>query len=160
MTAKELKRLNRAQLLEMLIALTEENDTLRTQLADAQEELNQRQIALSNAGSIAEAALQLNRVFDAAQAAADQYLEHIESMEKETQQKITAQLEEAEKKCRTMEEDTKERCRALQHRAELDAQQNWRELTQRLDQLDGSTAELKDYLTKKKKKKESKKNVE
>ena len=163
MTDKELKRLNRAQLLEMLITLTEENESLRTQLSAMQAQLNQRQILLNNAGSIAEAAMQLNHVFTSAQAAADQYLEHIQQMEKEAAQKIAAQLEEAETNCRNMEDDARERCRALQHQAELDAQQNWRELTQRLDQLDGSTAELRDYLTlgkKKRKKKEEKRTAE
>lgn len=37
--------------------------------------LNERDIKIQNAGSIAEAALSLNQVFETAQAAADQYLE-------------------------------------------------------------------------------------
>lgn len=78
MTEKELKRLSRSELLEMLIGQMEENEKLKIELEQAREQVNSRQIAIDRAGSIAEAALALNGVFDAAQAAAAQYLENIQ----------------------------------------------------------------------------------
>ena len=77
MTDKELRRLSRGELLEMLIAQVEENDQLKNRLELAEAQLRDRKIAINNAGSLAEAALSLNGVFQAAEAAAQQYLENI-----------------------------------------------------------------------------------
>ena len=74
MTEKDLKKLNRYQLLEMLIIQTERADDLQRQLEQAQEQLNSREVQMTVIGSIAEASLQLSGVFDAAQTAADMYL--------------------------------------------------------------------------------------
>ncbi len=74
---KELKKLNRAELLEILISQSKEIDSLKQQLQEANEKLEDRRIIIENAGSIAEASLMLNGVFEAAQNAAEQYLENI-----------------------------------------------------------------------------------
>ncbi len=79
MTDKELKRLSRAELLEMLIEQMKENEDLRSQLEEANKKLDNRKIIIENSGSIAEAALKLNGVFEAAEKAAEQYLENIKS---------------------------------------------------------------------------------
>ena len=79
MTAKELKRLRRSDLLEMLLSVSKENDRLRMELAAATRELADKRICIENSGSIAEAALKLNGVFEAAQAACEQYLHSIQS---------------------------------------------------------------------------------
>ncbi len=78
MTEKEMKRLKRAELLEMLVEQMKENERLKEQLREKEEELQNRKIKIDQAGSIAEAALALNGVFEAAQAAAQQYLESIQ----------------------------------------------------------------------------------
>ena len=77
MTDKELRRLKRVDLLELLISQSRENELLRQQLEGARQALAERQIKLAKAGSIAEAALFLNGVFEAAQKAADQYVENV-----------------------------------------------------------------------------------
>lgn len=77
MTERELKKLRRADLLEMLITLSKENEKLRKELTHAKKLLAKRTIVMKESGSIAEAALRLNGVFEAAQAAADQYLESL-----------------------------------------------------------------------------------
>lgn len=77
MTDKELKRMSRAELLELLIEQMEENERLRKKLAEANAELADRQIVLDRAGSIAKAALELNKVFEAADLAARQYVESV-----------------------------------------------------------------------------------
>ena len=56
MTDKELRRLSRGELLEMLIAQAAENDQLKNRLEQAEAQLRDRKIAISNAGSLAEAA--------------------------------------------------------------------------------------------------------
>ena len=77
MTDRELRHMNRGELLQMLITQINENQALQERLKAAEAKLHDRQIAVDNAGSLAEAVLSLNGVFDAAEAAAQQYLENI-----------------------------------------------------------------------------------
>ena len=77
MTERELRRLSRADLLELLIEQVKENERLTVCLAEKEARLADRRIQLEQAGSIAEAALKLSGVFEAAQEAADRYLESI-----------------------------------------------------------------------------------
>ena len=84
MTEKELRRLSRRELLEMLITRTMENERLTEELQQARKELSDRKFIQEPAGSMAEAALQLNGVFEAADRAAKQYLENIRRMAEES----------------------------------------------------------------------------
>lgn len=120
MNEKELKKLNRVELLELLLDSYKENAALRSQLAESQRKLQEREICIQNAGSIAEASLQLNEVFTAAQAAAEQYVSNVKSRweateavcqarEIETAERSRRILEEAEKHAVEMEEEAKRR---------------------------------------------------
>lgn len=102
MTEKELRRLSRADLLELLVAQGKETQALRQQLEEAQAALRQREIELEQAGSIAEAALRLNDVFGAAQQAADQYLENIRLLEQKARQRCQAMERETYLHCKKM----------------------------------------------------------
>lgn len=96
MTDKELRKLSRAELLEMLIAQSKEVALLKKQLQEANEKLEDKRIMIENSGSIAEAALHLNGVFEAAQNAAEQYLENIKRQSyicTETERKNSEQAE-------------------------------------------------------------------
>lgn len=75
MTEKELKKLNRYQLLEMLILQTERADRLEQELEETRKRLEEHDLRISQLGSIAEASLQLSGIFEAAQKAADLYLD-------------------------------------------------------------------------------------
>ena len=77
MTDKELHRLSRKELLEMLLAQTQENEKLKEELRRAERQLSDRRLLQENAGSMAEAAMLLNAVFEAADRAAQQYLENV-----------------------------------------------------------------------------------
>ncbi len=79
MTDKELRKMTRSELLELLIVQMEENEILQKKLDEAVAELDSRHLAMVNAGSLAEAALQINGVFEAAEAAAQQYLYNVRS---------------------------------------------------------------------------------
>lgn len=87
MTDKELNRLKRVDLLELLIAQSRENDRLRAELEEARSKLEAKELLLKEAGSIAEAALRLNKVFEAAQAAADQYILSVKAQAGEAPEK-------------------------------------------------------------------------
>ena len=77
MTEKELRRLSRMDLLEMLLEQSREVERLQKELETVKNQLSDRRIMEQEAGAIAEASLKLNKVFEAAQQAADQYLENI-----------------------------------------------------------------------------------
>jgi hypothetical protein len=88
MTEKQMRKLSRAELLELLLEQTQELEQVRAERDSALEQLAQREILLSNAGSIAQAALQLNHVFEAAEAAGQQYVDSLKALyEREAKKK-------------------------------------------------------------------------
>ncbi len=83
MTDKEVHKLSKAELLEVLVELSEENDRLKEEIKSLKQQLNDRKIEIEKCGSIAEASLMISKVFEAAQEAADCYLENIKARYKE-----------------------------------------------------------------------------
>lgn len=78
---KDLKRLSREALLEMLLEQSKEVERLKKQNQKLTRQLENRQIILEHAGSIAEAAMELNHIFEIAQQTADQYVESVRKMQ-------------------------------------------------------------------------------
>lgn len=83
MTDRELRKLSRAELMQMLLEQSREIELLRKQLDAAQAALETRMIHTLEAGTMAEAALKLNGVFEAADAACKEYLENIKKLNRE-----------------------------------------------------------------------------
>ncbi len=79
MTEKELRKLKRIEILELLLEQSRENERLKEQLAEMNKKLEDKEIAIKESGSIAEAALKLSGIFEAAQRAADQYLQNLKN---------------------------------------------------------------------------------
>ena len=77
---KDLRKLSRVELLEILVEQSEEIDKLRLELKETKAQLDERQIAIDSSGSLAEAALKINKLFESADAAAKQYLENMVSL--------------------------------------------------------------------------------
>ena len=77
MTDKEVRKLRKAELLEVHIELSEENDRLKGEIKELNQKLEDRKLKIDNCGSIAEASLLISCVFESAQKAADYYLENI-----------------------------------------------------------------------------------
>lgn len=124
MTERELRRLSRADLLELLLAQRRENEQLRCILDQTQTQLADRTIKIDKAGSIAEASLQLSGIFNAAQDSCQYYMDNIRLLS-ERQSKV----------CQQMEQDTKERCDRMVAEAEMKAQQCWDNCAARIKQL-------------------------
>lgn len=165
MTSQELRKLSRKDLLELLIAQGRERDALQTELERAKAALQSRQLQVEQAGSIAEAALQVNGVFEAAQAAAQQYLEnirqrsaHVEEIcaqreaacarqEAEVRQRIDRQLSDAAKAAQEMEEETRRKCQSMEAEARENSEAYWAETTMRLRAFYQEYEELKRLLS-------------
>lgn len=121
MTDRELKKLSRTQLLEMLLAQSREVTRLREELAQAQVQLSSRQIQVTESGNLAEAALKLSGVFEAAQTAADQYL-----------QNITALSESTRQRCLAMETETRQKCEEMTRAAEAASARFWDSIREKI----------------------------
>lgn len=80
MTEKELLKLRRSELLEIMLAQSQEIDNLRQQLDEANAKLADREIRLSESGSIAEASLRLTNIFEEAQKAVDLYVDNMKRL--------------------------------------------------------------------------------
>ena len=124
MTEKELRRLSRTDLLELLLAQRRENEQLRCVLDQTQAQLADRTIKIDKAGSIAEASLQLSGIFTAAQDSCQYYLDNIRLLS-ERQSQI----------CQQMEQETKEKCDRMVAEAELKSQQCWDNCSIKIKQL-------------------------
>ena len=121
MTEKELRRLSRADLLEMLIAQSEELRDVKERLKTAEAALASRVIEINAAGSIAEASLRLNGVFEAAQAACEQYTENIRLLSERSQLVCRQMEKEAREQADLLLEETRRRCAQMEAEAGLNA---------------------------------------
>ena len=159
MTEKDLKKLSRIELLELLIEQTEENQQLFEKVNSLQKQLENRSIIIDEAGSIAEASLKLNSVFEAAQAAADEYLanvrrsvrgkeELVAQAEELARAKVTQMISEADERCRKMENETARKCDDMTRKARREADSYWLQVSKKLDAYLKQHSDLRHLLTK------------
>ena len=102
MTDKEFKRLSRAQLIDIIYQFQLQIDKLTEQNQELEQELEDKRIRLSNAGNIADAALEINNCFRSAQNAAEQYLNEIKAIREETEAERQRILSEARAEAATI----------------------------------------------------------
>ena len=67
MINKELKKLSRRELMDIIYQVKKREQLIQEEIASLQEALQEKRIRLSTAGSIAEAAAPISNVFSAAQ---------------------------------------------------------------------------------------------
>ena len=77
MNERTLKQLKKIERYEILLAQSKEIDRLKQELIETQQKLENKQIIIQEAGSLADAALKLTKIFEEAQKAADIYLKNI-----------------------------------------------------------------------------------
>lgn len=143
MKENDLKKLGRAELLEMLIEQTKEVNRLQKELDEANEKLASREITIENAGSIAEAALQLNGVFDAAQRAAQQYLDNLTGI-----QDYCDRLEsESRAKSEKLLAETQAQCDEMVRKAKEESLSWWDSVSKRLETFYAERPGLRESLT-------------
>ena len=95
MTDKEFKRLSRFQLIDIIYQLQLQLDNLTEQNRELENALADKRLRISNAGNLAEAALEINDCFRCAQNAAEQYLNEIKAIREETETERQRILKEA-----------------------------------------------------------------
>ena len=122
MTDKELKKLGRVAPLEMLVDMGKRNEELEHENEVLKKLQEEKEIRIQNAGSIANAALELNKVFENAQAAADQYLSNIKQLQKKEEEQANTILEEANLKAQWILEQAKKEADQILSNAKLKAE--------------------------------------
>lgn len=96
MTDKQLSRLRRSELLEILLEQGREQERLQQELDTALQTVARRELSIQEAGSIADAAFRLNDVMGAAQRAADLYMENVKRNMDRQQQESDKALSDAQ----------------------------------------------------------------
>ena len=135
MTERELRKLSRTDLLELMLQQSRELDQLRRELEDAKTQLAQREIVMDQAGSIAEASLQLNGVFSAAEEACAQYMESIKS--------LSGRQEEL---CAKMEQETRLKCEKMLADAQYQVDLYWTVVNENVEKLLDSQRGLRELI--------------
>ena len=107
MTDKEFKQLSRAQLIDIIYQFQLQIDTLTEKNQALEQELADKRLRLSNAGNIAEAALEMNNCFRSAQNAAEQYLDEIKAIREETEAEQKRILSDAQAEAAAIIADAK-----------------------------------------------------
>lgn len=98
MISKELKRLSRRELVDIIYQLKKNEQEMQEEIELLKNELQDKRIRISTAGSIADAAMSVTNVFSAAQMTADLYLREISCMREDADRECAKKIEEAEKR--------------------------------------------------------------
>lgn len=123
MAEKDLKRINRQGLLEMLLEASEENSRLQADNEALHAKLSEQELKLTECGSIAEASLKLSGIFEAAQTAAGIYLENVERVSGNASAEAERIELETKKKCDEMTENAKRESELLLTSAKSESEQ-------------------------------------
>ena len=139
MISKELKRLNRRELVDVIYQLKKNEEQLQEKIASLEAQLQDRRIHLSVAGSIAEATTDITGIFSVAQSTADLYLSEIASMKEDTKRECAKMIEEAKKKVESIIADGKGQYDALATRYRTDYKK-WQQLLAEIEKLEETTS--------------------
>lgn len=127
MIGRELKKLNRRELVDVIYQLKKNEEQLRARIDDLEMQLQDRRIHLSVAGSIAEAATDITGIFSVAQSTADLYLREIAAMKADTEKECESIIEEARKQAAAILADGNRQYDALAERYRTDYKK-WQQL--------------------------------
>ena len=97
MTDREFKRLNRADLIEIIYRLQENEEKYRETIDRMSKKLDAKLSKIENAGSLAEAAVSLSNIFEAAQYAAERYLQDVYRLREEAAAELECAKKEADR---------------------------------------------------------------
>ncbi len=78
MTKKDLKRLGRRELLEMMIAISRKNQALQEENESLRKQIDKKMLQMNESETLADAILKVNGIVDAADRSAKQYYERVE----------------------------------------------------------------------------------
>ena len=155
MTDKELRRLSRAELLDILYEQQKQYEASLAENRALQQKLDDRTLRISKAGSIADAAVQISGVLEAAQAAADQYLASVKAATAEmvrktdeAQRQREAIVQDAEREAAQILSRAQEQAAQILAGAEAQTAARWEEFQKNADALIRAHDELRRLIRK------------
>ena len=153
MTEQEMKRLSRAELLEVILMQGKQIEELQAQNADLTQKVEDKTIALNEAGSIAEASLRLNHVFQDAELAVAQYKENIQRLSMDQEAIAQGKMAEAQRRIDQMLAEAQQQANSVTAQAEMykakakmEADAYWAEASKKLENLLNAQAGLRELL--------------
>jgi hypothetical protein len=117
---KELKKLNRRELVDIIYQMKKNEQRMQEEITSLEEALDDKRVHISEAGSIADAAVDITQIFSAAQKTADLYLHEISCMKAETEDACAKMIADAEKKAAALLADEKAKLAELKERYQID----------------------------------------
>lgn len=135
MMNNELKKLNRRELVDVIYQLKKKEEQMQEQIDSLEAALQDKRIRISEAGSIAEAAIGITDIFSAAQTTADMYLDEITCRKASTEKECEKMIEEAEEKVKTIMEEGKKQHALLAARYRNDYKV-WKKLRAEIQKLE------------------------
>lgn len=152
-TDKDMKRLSRAELIEIIYELQKQHEQDNELLVQAKDALDKKRLEIENAGSIAEAALKINGIFESAQKAAEQYLLSIEETAKERDEKIaeaekksTEIVNAAEEKSAEIVKEAEDKATEIIAEAESKAREQWEQFEKHAQEMIETHAALQSLI--------------
>lgn len=137
--------MNRAELIEIIYEYEKRVRELEQANADLSEKLSDRMIRIGRAGSIAEASLDINRIFGVAQRTADQYLASISAVYEELESNREHLLNEARREAAALRERGQREYENRLARAEAECAAMRRRITEQLMQDDSLRGLMKEW---------------
>ena len=103
MSKGDLHKLGKTELLQIIYEQEKQIASLKKEVEDLNKKINDRTIELEEAGSIAEASLRINKIFEEAQKAADEYLNSVKKLGK-SKPKVTENITNEENNKNTIDD--------------------------------------------------------
>lgn len=97
MTDKEFRKLKRSDLIAIIYEYQKKQEKLVKEIGELRAQLESKNLKISKAGSIAEAVVGLDLLFETAQKTADDYIEQVRLANEEAEQKAAEIIKQAEK---------------------------------------------------------------
>lgn len=146
MAEKELRKMRRAELIEIIYTLQQNEENLKEENRRLQEQLDDRIIKISEAGSIADAAIALNNIFQNAQEAAEQYLESVTKTQEKVKTDSEFILSEAKTKAIRIVREAEQKKQSIEEETEREIAEKWNVFENKVNDILSAHSALKGLL--------------
>lgn len=146
MAEKELKKMNRTELVEIIYALQQREEELKKENAVLQEKLNDRIVKIEQSGSIAEAVIVLNNIFQNAQNTADQYIESVRSAQASANEEVQRILSEAQAQANQIIGEAEQRRLSIEQETEREVTEKWNVFDNKVNEILSAHFALRELL--------------
>ena|GEM_PF-2142843 len=146
MTEKELRKLSRSDLLEILIEQGERLEKTEKKLEETKGKLQLKDIKINSSGTLAEAAMHITDIFKNADSAAELYLENIKVLNKETEEKCAAAEEKSKQEAEKLIADAADEAERIREKAKRESKEYWDSVYEKIVTLIRANADLRSAL--------------